>query len=69
VIEKLIPECGIKIKPFTFNGRTYLDVSPSVTALGVERTIVKLQKGSINQLCSLHRHSRYSIDAPPEVSP
>jgi hypothetical protein len=69
VIEKLIPECGTHIRPFTFNGGTYLDVSPSVTAAGVERTIVKLQKGSINPRCSLHRHSRYSIDAPPEVSP
>lgn len=60
-LTKLLPSCGSQVKPVVFNGHSYLDVTPALSAHPTQRRIVKIKDGVPTDMCKFSIHNTYTI--------
>jgi ankyrin repeat protein len=63
-LAKLLPSCGSEAKPFSFDGHTYIEVVPPISAHSTEHKIVKIDRGAPTDMCTISTHSTYTISSP-----
>jgi hypothetical protein len=63
-LAKLLPSCGSRAKPFSFDRRTYIEVLPPISAHPTEHKVVKMDRGTPTDMCTISAHSTYAISSP-----
>jgi hypothetical protein len=63
-LAKLLPSCGSEAKPFSFDGYTYIEVVPPISAHPTEHKVVKMDRGTPTDMCTISTHSTYAISSP-----